>query len=185
MSHWPIELRSGEIRMRPLRYRDRNAWLEIRRENREWLNPWEATSPLIEEQKAPPTFFEVVRYQRTEGRAGRLYSFAIWQEKELIGQITLGGISYGAFRGAHVGYWIDKSHGNKGIMTKAVIEVTRFAFETLRLHRIEIALRPENGASKRVAEKAGYLFEGLRPRFLHIDGDWRDHIVFVKENTKV
>lgn len=185
MAAWPIELKSGEIILRPLRYRDRNAWLSIRRKNRTWLTPWEATSPLTEEQKAPPTYFEMVRYQRAEGRAGRLYSFAIWHKNELIGQITLGGISYGAFRGAHIGYWIDESHGNKGITTRAVIEVTRFAFESLRLHRIEIALRPENGASKRVAEKAGYLFEGLRPRFLHIDGDWRDHIVFVKENTKV
>jgi len=74
---------------------------------------------------------------------------------------------------------------NKGITTRAVREVTRFGLEELRLHRIEIALRPENGASKRVAEKAGYVFEGLRPRYLHIDSGWRDHIVFVKENTRI
>ena len=70
-------------------------------------------------------------------------------------------------------------------MTRAVCEFTRYGLEELRLHRIEIALRPENVASKRVAEKAGYIFEGLRPRFLHIDGAWRDHIVFVKESTKI
>lgn len=34
-------------------------------------------------------------------------------------------------------------------------------------------------------KKAGYIFEGLRPRYLHIDGDWRDHVVFVKENTNL
>jgi ribosomal-protein-alanine N-acetyltransferase len=37
-------------------------------------------------------------------------------------------------------------------------------------------------ASRRVAEKAGYVLEGERPRYLHIDGGWRDHISFVKEN---
>jgi ribosomal-protein-alanine N-acetyltransferase len=103
----------------------------------------------------------------------------------LIGQITLGGVSYGAYRGAHIGYWIDESHSNQGVITKSVIEVTNFAFQTLQLHRIEIGFRPENSASKRVAEKAGYVFEGLRPRYLHIDGDWRDHIIFVKENTSI
>lgn len=183
--NWPIVLTEGEITLRPLRIRDRRAWLDVRARNREWLRPWEATSPLIEEQRDLPTFVEMVNFHKREGRAGRSISFAIWFYGQLIGQITLGGISYGAFRGAHIGYWIDKEHANKGITTRAVREVARFAIEDLRLHRIEIALRPENGASKRVAEKAGFVFEGLRPRYLHIDGGWRDHIVFVKENTRI
>jgi ribosomal-protein-alanine N-acetyltransferase len=182
---WPIVLHEGELTLRPLRLRDRAAWLDVRARNRAWLTPWEATSPLVEEQKSLPTYVEMVNFHKREGKAGRSISFAIWFHKELVGQITLGGISYGAFRGAHIGYWIDKQHANKGITTRAVREVTRFAMEDLRLHRVEIALRPENGASKRVAEKAGFVFEGLRPRYLHIDGGWRDHIVFVKENTRI
>jgi ribosomal-protein-alanine N-acetyltransferase len=53
------------------------------------------------------------------------------------------------------------------------------------LHRLEINIRPENEPSLRVAQKAGYLFEGLRPRYLHIDGNWRDHHCYVKENSRV
>jgi ribosomal-protein-alanine N-acetyltransferase len=53
------------------------------------------------------------------------------------------------------------------------------------LHRIEINLRPENEASKKVAIKAGYLLEGARNKYLHIAGDWRDHITFVKENPEI
>lgn len=185
MAPWPVKLSFENLLLRPLRFRDRGAWLNLRQVNRNWLNPWEATSPLSEERKSPPTFFEMVRFQSAEGKAGRMYSFAIWKDRKLIGQITLGGISFGAYRGAHIGYWIDEAHANQGITTRAVIAVTKFAFETLKLHRVEIALRPENGASKRVAEKAGYIFEGLRPRYLHIDGDWRDHVVFVKENTNL
>lgn len=60
--------------------------------------------------------------------------------------------------------------------------LTNYAFVELALHRVEINLRPENMASRRVAEKAGYELEGERPRYLHIDGGWRDHITFVKEN---
>ena len=182
---WPLILRIGEIELRPLRLRDRREWLDVRRRNREWLSRWEATSPLIEEAKNPPTYVEMVAFHNKEARAGRSLSFAIWVHGNLAGQITLGGIAYGAYRGGHIGYWIDQGHANQGITTRAVLEVTRFAFEELHLHRLEIALRPENGASKRVAEKAGYTFEGIRSRYLHIDGDWRDHIVFVKENPRI
>ena len=55
-------------------------------------------------------------------------------------------------------------------------------FTQLGLHRIEINVRPENDASCRVAEKAGYEFEGFKKAFLHIDGAWRDHKCFVKTN---
>ena len=184
-SQWPLLLAEGDVILRPLRFRDRRAWLDVRRKNREWLKPWEATSPITEENKNLPTFFEMVKYHQKEGRAGRSLSLAIWFHNELIGQITLGGISYGAYRGGHIGYWIDQSHGNKGLTTRAVRELTRYGLDELGLHRIEINLRPENVASKRVAEKAGYIFEGLRPRYLHIDGQWRDHLCFVKENPRI
>jgi ribosomal-protein-alanine N-acetyltransferase len=51
-------------------------------------------------------------------------------------------------------------------------------FRTVGLHRIEICIRPENGPSRRVVEKLGFREEGLRPRYLHIDGAWRDHLVY-------
>jgi ribosomal-protein-alanine N-acetyltransferase len=183
--HWPLLLSDGEITLRPLRIRDRNHWLNTRRRNREWLTPWEATSPIPAENKNLPTYIEMVQIHNREGRAGRAISLAIWFDEKLIGQITLGGISYGAYRGGHIGYWIDQQYANKGLTTRAVRELTRYGLEELGLHRIEINLRPENAASKRVAEKSGYVFEGLRPRYLHIDGAWRDHICFVIENPRI
>jgi ribosomal-protein-alanine N-acetyltransferase len=105
--------------------------------------------------------------------------------EKLIGQITLGGIIFGAMRGAHIGYWIDQRYSARGYTTRAVKLLTRFGFESLKLHRIEINLRPENEASKKVAIKAGYVLEGARNNYLHIAGDWRDHITFVKENSAI
>jgi ribosomal-protein-alanine N-acetyltransferase len=127
----------------------------------------------------------MVRTFNREARHGRTYSFVMWRGSELIGQISLGNVIYGALRGAHIGYWIDHNHANRGFTTQAVELVTRFGFDQLGLHRIEINVRPENGPSQRVAEKAGYTLEGSRARYLHIDGQWRDHITFVKENSKV
>jgi ribosomal-protein-alanine N-acetyltransferase len=120
-----------------------------------------------------------------EARNGRSFSFVIWKGPHLIGQITLGGVIYGALRGGHIGYWIDQEYANRGYTTRAVEILTRFGFDQLGLHRIEINIRPENAPSCRVAEKAGYILEGTRARYLHIDGQWRDHICYVKENSTV
>ena len=184
---WPTHLGNGEISLRPLRFRDRTAWNRVRVENREWLSPWEATIPAISEEsyKELPSYYEMVRILNHEARHGRSFSFAMWHGKNLIGQISLGGVIYGAMRGGHIGYWIDRNFANRGYTTAAVQMLTQYAFEVLKLHRVEINLRPENASSRRVAEKAGFVFEGDRPRYLHIDGQWRDHICFVKENSEI
>lgn len=184
---WPVVLKDDQIFLRPLRFRDRVSWNRVRAENREWLSPWEATIPAISEEsyKELPTYFAMVKILNREARHGRSFSFAIWSEKNLIGQISLGGVIYGAMRGGQIGYWIDRNFANRGYTTKAVEMLTQYAFDVLKLHRVEINLRPENAASRRVAEKAGYVYEGERPRYLHIDGQWRDHICFVKENSTI
>lgn len=186
-NNWPVTLGDQDIYLRPLRFRDRKLWNQVRAENRDWLSPWEATIPSISEEsyKELPSFFEMVKILNHEARNGRSFSFAIWNGSNLIGQISLGGVIYGAMRGGHIGYWIDRNFANRGYTTKAVEMLTQYAFDVLKLHRVEINLRPENASSRRVAEKAGYVFEGVRPRYLHIDGQWRDHICFVKENSKI
>jgi ribosomal-protein-serine acetyltransferase len=59
----------------------------------------------------------------------------------------------------NIGYWVRTSATRRGIAPRAVRMVARFAFESLQLHRMEIVVRPENVASRRVAEKAGAKFE--------------------------
>lgn len=187
-----IELVGEKVILRPVRYRDKAAWDEVRAENREWLAPWEATLPTVipgtpesEFVSKGRSFRSMVRALNREAAASRSFSFLIFSEGVLVGQITMGGVIFGALRGAHIGYWIDRNHANKGLTTDAVNTLTRFGFEELGLHRIEINVRPENDASCRVAEKAGYVFEGDRPNFLHISGAWRDHKCFVKVNDLV
>jgi len=187
---WPVVLTTSDLRLQALRFRDKSAWNTVRAQNRDWLAPWEATIPSVPDEDAPdvrqlPSYFEMVRTLNSEARAGRSYSFAIWHQRNLVGQISLGGVILGAMRGAHTGYWIDKNYANRGFTTQAVLAIADYSFDALKLHRVEINLRPENAASRRVAEKSGFIFEGERPRYLHIDGSWRDHITFVKENPAV
>ena len=189
---WPQVLYGEEIILRPARFRDRNRWNVVRAENKEWLSPWEATLPRVPAGTPAsdfiskrPSFYEMVHALNREARAGRSYSFLIWKGQNLIGQITLGGVIYGALRAGHIGYLIDKNYANRGYTTQAVVLLSSFGFLELGLHRIEINIRPENAASCKVAEKAGFTFEGHRKAFLHIDGAWRDHVCFVKYNELI
>lgn len=189
---WPVTLNGANIQLRAPRFSDRTQWNRVRAENKEWLSPWEASlpsspvgAPASEFLTKRPSFYSMVRALNHEAHAGRSYSFMIWHDKNFIGQITLGGVIYGALRGGHIGYWIDKNYAGRGFTTEAVNVVTSFAFDALGLHRIEINIRPENAASIRVAEKAGYRFEGDRSEFLHIAGAWRDHKSFVKVNDLI
>jgi ribosomal-protein-alanine N-acetyltransferase len=178
-----------EITLKPIRFRDKAEWDGVRAVNRDWLSPWEATRPKIESNAPLPSYYGMVMQLNKEIRALRSISLGIWLSEDgaqkLIGQITLGGIIFGAMRGAHIGYWIDQRFASRGYTTRSVKLLTKFGFEALKLHRIEINLRPENEASKKVAVKAGFALEGSRNNYLHIAGDWRNHITFVKENPEI
>jgi ribosomal-protein-alanine N-acetyltransferase len=173
---WPVTLTEGAITLRPLRQRDAREWRAVRSRNAEWLRPWEATSPepAID---APPTYSAMVRRLKAEAREGRTMPFVITFGDALVGQLTVGGVSWGSLRSAHIGYWVDQRVAGRGIMPTAVAMATDHCF-AVGLHRIEINIRPENLASRRVVEKLGFRPEGMRPRYLHIDGDWRDHLSF-------
>ncbi len=173
---WPVTLVEGSVALRPLRQRDSREWRAVRSRNAEWLRPWEATSP-EPAADAPPTYSAMVRRLRTEGREGRTMPFVITFGGDLVGQLTVGGIAWGSLRSAHIGYWIDQRVAGRGIMPTAVAMATDHCF-AVGLHRVEINIRPENVASRRVVEKLGFRSEGIRLRYLHIDGDWRDHLTF-------
>lgn len=178
---WPVSLEHGDVGLRPLRQSDARRWREVRRRNGEWLQPWEATLPPegVIDGDVIPTFGMMVRRLRREAREGRVLPWALTYQRELVGQVTVGGIAWGSLRSAYIGYWIDQQAAGRGIVPTAVAMAIDHCLGELHLHRIEINIRPENRASLRVVEKLGLRREGDRPAYLHIDGEWRDHVTFV------
>jgi ribosomal-protein-alanine N-acetyltransferase len=63
-------------------------------------------------------------------------------------------------------------------MFDAVRALVPFIFKTLGLHRIEAACLPSNDPSKSLLAKAGFREEGLARRYLQINGEWQDHVLF-------
>jgi [ribosomal protein S5]-alanine N-acetyltransferase len=175
---WPVELTEGRVTLRPIRARDAEVWQGVHTRNRDWLRRWEATVPPGSAAGRRPTFRQMVRFLRSEAAAGRMLPFVVLYDGELVGQVTVAGITWGSMCSAHVGYWVDERVAGLGVMPTAVALATDHCFFRLGIHRLEVCIRPENRASRRVVEKLGFREEGLRPRYLHIDGDWRDHLAY-------
>ena len=175
---WPgVTLRHGHVALRPLAGRDRRAWTETRMRNRGWLEQWEATRPA----DAPPghqSYRSMLRDLRAQTREGRCLPFALTVDDRFAGQVTVSNIVAGSALFASIGYWIDQQHAGHGYMPVAVAMAVDYCWEQVGLHRIEIAIRPENAASLRVVEKLGFPEIGYAPKFLHINGAWRDHCLF-------
>ena len=76
------------------------------------------------------------------------------------------------------GHWVASAYAGRGVAPTAVALACDYVFQVMGLHRVEICVRPENTKSLRVVEKLGLAEEGMRPAYLHIDGQWRDHRVF-------
>ena len=174
---WPARLRSREVTVRPLAASDARAWRDARRRNVAWLTPWDATAPPGADAR-PSTFRALVRRLHRQARAGTTYPFAIEVDGRFAGQITVNNIVRGSAQFASVGYWLDQQYAGRGVMPRAVALVIDHCFTAAGLHRIEIAIRPDNARSLRVVEKLGFTEIGLAPSYLHIAGQWRDHMVY-------
>jgi ribosomal-protein-alanine N-acetyltransferase len=185
---WPVTLRGlgphGQVTLRPLRRGDVDAWMALRLENSSWLGEWEATAPSPPRGPAP-TFASYVRGLSGQARAGTTLPFAIEVEGQLVGQLTASSITYGSLCSATIGYWVAERVAGQGIVPTAVALATDHCFAVRGLHRVEVNIRPENGPSLRVAEKLGLREEGLRKRYLHINGRWCDHRSFALTSDEV
>jgi len=177
-------LRDGEVVLRPIRVRDAKVLERVLLANRGWLKQWEATYP------GGGSFIDArasIRNLLAHARAGHGLPFVIEVGGELVGQLNVSSISYGSLSSATIGYWVSEHVAGRGITPTAVALATDYCFGAMRLHRMEICIRPENGPSLRVVEKLGFRYEGLRRRYIHINGDWRDHFCFalVREELPV
>lgn len=151
----------------------------MRARNRDWLAPWEATPPRPDRGGSGGLGFgAMVRGLRRQARRGQTLPFVVTLDGALVGQVTVGGITWGSLCSAHIGYWVDSRVAGRGVMPTAVAMAIDHCFTTVGLHRVEINIRPENTASLRVVEKLGLRDEGLRVGLLHIAGAWRDHRSF-------
>jgi ribosomal-protein-alanine N-acetyltransferase len=181
---WPVtiiepSLLGAPVVLRPVKVRDARAWRDSRVRNASWLRPWEPTNPetpLYRSSVGP--YVTMARTMRREARQGLALPWVVMYGGEFVGQLTVGSIMWGSARSGQVGYWIDEAAAGRGVIPTALAMAIDHCFFVVGLHRVEASIRPENVASRRVVEKLGFREEGLRRRYLHIDGAWRDHLCY-------
>jgi [ribosomal protein S5]-alanine N-acetyltransferase len=156
---------------RLLRPGDEHELAALYRSNRDFLRPFEPARP--------ESFFTPAAQRRRIDRiGGDLWRWAIEAEGQMVGMIALADVIRDPLQLGNVGYFVAREYNGRGLATRAVAEVVRFAFEEAGLHRLEAGTLPDNHASQRVLEKNGFVRFGLAHKLLQIDGQWRDHVLF-------
>ena len=179
-------IKGDGIYLRPGQMRDFDQWRWVREFSRDFLIPWEPTWG--KDDLTRSAFRARLRRHGDEINRDEAYPFFIFRARDdvLMGGITLGQVRRGVAQCATLGYWMGKPHAGKGHMAKAVRAAAGFAFDTLRLHRLEAACLPHNEASQRLLEGVGFQLEGYARAYLRINGVWQDHLLFaLLENEPV
>jgi len=110
-------------------------------------------------------------------RSGRTIGFLVRRKSDdcLAGVINVSEPVMGVFRNAYLGFYAFSGFEARGYMTEGMSLVLDCAFEGLGFHRLEANTQPANVASSALVERLGFRKEGFSPRYLMIDGAWRDH----------
>jgi ribosomal-protein-alanine N-acetyltransferase len=146
---------------------DADQFIGLMRASRSFHRPW-ATAPADEERFAAyladsrrPDFEAMLVCRR--------------DDDAILGFFNLSQIARGLMQSAYLGYAVGKPFAGHGYMREGIDLVLRHAFTSLRLHRVEANIQPDNHASIALARGAGFRREGFSPRYLKIGGRWRDH----------
>jgi len=97
------------------------------------------------------------------------------EDGAIAGVYTLSQIVRRLFESAYMGYYAERPFDEQGYMTEGLQLVLRHTFSSMKLHRVEANIQPENIASIALVKRAGFRLEGFSPRYLKIGGRWRDH----------
>ena len=110
-----------------------------------------------------------------EKDSNEYFLVCLTSDDAIIGTLNFSQIFRRGFQNAYLGYQLFAGYTGHGYMTEAVAIGLRYAFEDLKLHRVEANVQPDNLASIGVLRRNGFCKEGFSPRYLKVGGRWRDH----------
>ena len=97
-------------------------------------------------------------------------------QNEMIGKCILFNFSQKNHR-AEIGYILNRNYWRQGLTQQALEALIEFAFNTLKLHRIEADVDPQNVGSLGILEKLGFEREGLFRDRWYLNGEWLDSVM--------
>jgi ribosomal-protein-alanine N-acetyltransferase len=156
-------------------------------ENREHFAPWSPPEPDgYYTEKFWRDYLQSARRQFEQDLSMRLVlTLRDDPNGAVIGDCNFTNIVRGPFQACYLGYKISKSAEGRGLMYEALTAATRYAFETLRLHRIMANYVPVNERSGGLLRRLGFMVEGYARDYLLVGGRWRDHVLTSLTNTEL
>lgn len=165
------------LELRPFRRRDVDPLVEGVLDSLPELERW---LPWVHRRYGRADGLRFIRDSSAAWIEGRAHDFAIRyldQPDHHVGNISVWPTSERE-RSGEMGYWIRTTEGGKGIATEAGARVLQVGFEELGLHRITLRIAVGNTRSERVAEKLGFVHEGLLRKEVLVKGEWLDHTLW-------
>ena len=160
-------MKGEEVLIRPGSLEDEEVFLAAVARSRKLHHPW---------VQAPSTAegFRDYLMKRQDPRGA---AFFIWTQQPggLVGVVNLDEIVRGCFLSAYLGYYAFVPYAGRGLMRAGLSQVVTHAFKAMKLHRLEANIQPGNARSKALVKRLGFRREGVSPRYLKINGRWRDH----------
>ena len=154
--------RSSRVVLRPLTAGDQDEFLELARASVSLHHPW-YTLPIT----AAEFRVYLQRFSRPETE-GLLV--CVRGSGAMAGLFTIDTIVRGRFQSASLSYAAFAPAAGRGYMSEGLALVLRYAFQELRLHRLEASIQPGNQLSLRLVGQQGFRKEGYSPAMLFIDG---------------
>ncbi|WP_293232078.1 GNAT family N-acetyltransferase [Paludibacterium sp.] len=171
-------LETPRLRVVPVSPAHAQAMLDYQLRNRAHLAPWDPTPG--------PQFFTLPfwigrgKQRALDWQEGRGAAFLLTDKQVpqlVIGTATLSQIQRGVGQYAMLGYGLDKAYQGQGVMYEALRAVVAFAFDGLRLHRLQANYQPDNQRSAALLARLGFVIEGRADQYLFLNGAWRDHVM--------
>jgi len=175
-----LAIQGNKISIRVLNSDDASDLLEYYTRNKDFLSKFEPHrdeefyTVEVQKQSLIENYKEFIK--------GEGAHFGIYKAEKMIGRIRIYNIVNGVFKSAFIGYSMDEQYQGNGYMKEAVSLVVTYAYEELGLHRIEATTLVDNEKSQRVLKACGFNELGICKEYLHINGKWRDHVIFYKNN---
>jgi RimJ/RimL family protein N-acetyltransferase len=154
-----VRLEDGDIALRPLAEEDVPAIVAACRD------------PEIPRRTSVPDGLTEAQAEEFVAEAGNVYAIVDADTDELLGTIGFHVLEHA--RG-NFGYWVRKEARGRGVATRALVLLTRWAARERGLGRLQLIVEPDNLASIRVAERAGFRREGRLRDYIELKGSRRD-----------
>ena len=170
----PVLLEGNRVYLRPPRRTDQKSFIAYAKQSRALHRSF------VQAPETPAAFAAYVKRYRPSDATPRNIGFLVIRNEDdaIAGVINFSEIIRGAFDSGYVGYYAFAPFAGDGYMTEGFALALDFAFQKMKLHRVEANVQPANIRSLGLVERLGFMREGYSPRYVKIAGRWRDHVRF-------